>query len=118
MLVLDPRLKLTYHSDHNWEEEYITAARNSVNDLYEKLYAPGTDRVQEEVTAGDDDDDLLSHIYKKWRASRSESELNLYLGSPVVPGDVDILQWWKVNNFIINFTIYNLNFLNQFIIGK
>jgi hypothetical protein len=109
-LVLDPRLKLTYHNDHHWEEQYITEARNSVSDLYEKTYAPGIDqRIQATVTA-DDDDDLLSHIYKKRRASRTESELELYLGSPVVPGDVDVLQWWKVNNFIINFTIYNLQF--------
>lgn len=108
-LVLDPRLKLAYHNDHHWEEVYITAARDSISDLYEKTYASGINRsVQAVVTV--DDDDLLGHIYKKRRASGTESELELYLGSPEVPGDIKLLEWWKVNNFIINFTIYNLQF--------
>ena len=42
------------------------------------------------------DDDLLSYIYKKPRLSGSENELNLYLGSSVIPAEVDLLQWWKV----------------------
>lgn len=35
-------------------------------------------------------------MYKRQRVSNSESELDLYLGTTVVPGEVDILQWWKV----------------------
>src|SRR5215469_8935302 len=104
-LVLDPRLKLTYHKDHNWEEEFITEARKVINDIYETRYAPRIDQsVQENITT---DDDLLSHIYKKQRLSRNESELDLYLGSLVIPGDVNLLQWWKVNNFINK--LYNLS---------
>jgi len=114
-LVLDPRLKLTYHKDHNWEEEFITEARKVINDIYETRYAPRIDQsVQENITT---DDDLLSHIYKKQRLSRNESELDLYLGSPVIPGDVNLLQWWKVNNFINKLYNLSLNFLSCFIIG-
>lgn len=49
----------------------------------------------EEINA---DDDLLNHIYKKQRRSGTESELDLYLETPVVPGEVNVLQWWKVCN--------------------
>lgn len=49
----------------------------------------------EEINA---DDDLLDHIYKKQRRSGTESELDLYLETPVVPGEVNVLQWWKVCN--------------------
>lgn len=49
----------------------------------------------EEINANDD---LLNHIYKKQRHSRTESELDLYLESPVVPGEIDLLQWWKVSS--------------------
>ena len=63
ILVLDPRLKLTYHKENNWEEEFITEAKNSIKDLYEKVYAETTDPIQEdELTV---DDDLISHMYKK-----------------------------------------------------
>lgn len=95
-LVLDPRLKLTYYKDHNWEEKYITEARDDIKKLYDTTYAPRINQniQDEDLTA--DDDDLLSHIYKKRRTSRNESELDLYLGSPIVPGEVDLLQWWKV----------------------
>ncbi|CAB4489965.1 unnamed protein product [Rhizophagus irregularis] len=94
--ILDPRLKLTYYKDHNWEEKYITEARDDIKKLYDTTYAPRIDQniQDEDLTA---DDDLLSHIYKKRRTSRNESELDLYLGSPIVPGEVDLLQWWKMN---------------------
>lgn len=62
--------------------------------LYNSTYAP-TNPIDEEndIVA---DDDLLDHIYKKRRTSRNENELEVYLGSPTVPADIDLLQWWKV----------------------
>ncbi|CAB4432336.1 unnamed protein product [Rhizophagus irregularis] len=88
---LDPRLKLTYYKDHNWEEEYITEARDDIRKLYDITYTLRIDQnIQDEDLIADDD--LLSHIYKKRCTSRNESELDLYLGSPIVPGEVDLLQ--------------------------
>jgi hypothetical protein len=94
-LVLDPRLKLTYHRGNNWEEEYIAEAQKTISDLYENQYAP----VAEELVEEDNelsDDDLFCHIYKKRRLSNNENELDLYLKTPIVPAEVDLLQWWKV----------------------
>jgi hypothetical protein len=91
-------LKFTYHKDNHWEEEYITAARNSISDLYQHQYAP---IAEEEVDDEHPEDDLFCHIYKKRRLSNSENELDLYLGAPVVHADVNLLQWWKVKlNYI------------------
>ena len=95
ILVLDPRLKLIYHKDHNWEEWYITEARNTIKELYKAVYAPNIDQ-DIQIEEIDVEDDFLNHIYKKPRHSETESELDLYLASPVVPREVDILQWWKV----------------------
>lgn len=94
-LVLDPRLKLTYHKNNNWEDKYIKEAREAISKLYQDQYAP----VINDAAENDEnsDDDLYSHIYKKRRLSSNENELDLYLGTPIVPGEVDILKWWKVN---------------------
>lgn len=94
-LVLDPRLKLSYYNDHHWEKEYIDKAKNDITKLYDEMYA-SLEIPNDQESNMDADDDLLSHIYKKQRVSGSENEINLYLGSPVVHGEVDILQWWKV----------------------
>ena len=90
-LVLDPQLKLTYHRNNNWEEEYITEMRKAVSDTYEKQYA----LVSNDMVVKDNElseDDLFCHIYKKQRLSNNKSELNLYLGIPIVLGDVNLLQ--------------------------
>lgn len=91
-LVLDPRLKLTYHRNNNWEERYINEARKSITDLYKSQYAPVIDELVEENPS---EDDLFCHIYKKRRLG-NENELDLYLGAPIVPGETNLLQWWKV----------------------
>jgi hypothetical protein len=97
-LVLDPRLKLTYHKNNNWEDRFIAEARKTVSDLYEGQYVAYAASVvdEDENHNEDSDDDLFSHIYKKRRLSNNENELDLYLGTPIVPGEVNLLQWWKV----------------------
>jgi len=88
-LVLDPRLKLAYHKSNDWEERFINEARKTITDLYNQ-YAPAA------IEPIEDDnlpkDDLFNHIYKKRRLS-NENELDLYLGTPIVPGEVNLLQW-------------------------
>ena len=59
-LVLDPRLKLTYHKNNNWEEKYISEARETISNLYENQYANSVAEADELF-----EDDLFCHIYKK-----------------------------------------------------
>ena len=94
-LVLDPRLKLNYYKDNEWEEPYITEIQNSISDLYQKQYAPLPSTVVESDQNKVRDDNLLNHIYKKQRPS-NENELNLYLNSPTVSPEINLLEWWKV----------------------
>jgi hypothetical protein len=89
-------LKLTYHKDNNWEDRFIAEARKSVSDLYESQYAAPVVADDENNDNENSDDDLFSHIYKKRQLSNNENELDLYLGTPIVPGEVNLLQWWKV----------------------
>ena len=63
--------------------------------VYENQYASVAEELVEENNELSDDD-LFCHIYKKWKLSNSENELNLYLKTPIVPAEVDLLQWWKV----------------------
>ena len=86
-------MKLKYHKNNNWEDRFITETRKAITVLYEKQYVPVTTNVIE--TDNHPEDDLFSHIYKKRRQS-NENELDLYLATPIVPGNVDVLQWWKV----------------------
>ena len=61
-LVLDPRLKLQYYKDHNWEIEFIDIALEDIESLYKSNYAPA-ESVQDSVE--DSSNDLLNHIYKR-----------------------------------------------------
>ena len=87
-------MKLTYHKNNNWKEKYFIEVRKAISDLYENQYAP----VPDDVIKNDElfNNDLLCYIYKKRKLSNSESELDLYLETPIVFGEVNLLQWWKV----------------------
>jgi len=56
-----------------------------------------------EESSNNEDDDLLSHIFKKQKVENDE--LNAYLNEGVVSSKTDILIWWKVyfNIFITYF---------------
>src|SRR5947209_19314875 len=40
LIVLDPRLKLCYYEEHDWEKEYIDKAKETVARIYQSQYAP------------------------------------------------------------------------------
>ena len=64
--------------------------RKAISDLYKSQYASVTvDVIQD---SEDDEDDLFKHMYKKRRALHNENELDIYLNSEVIPGNVDLLQ--------------------------
>jgi hypothetical protein len=108
LLALDPRLKLFYYEEHDWEKQYIDKAKETVSRIYHSQYAPiGT--VHQE--ADEEEDDLIAHIYKK-RQNEGDDEFELYLKAPRAPRKADGLQWWKVSSSICLFIfIKNLNSL-------
>ena len=107
LLALDPRLKLFYYEEHDWEKQYIDKAKETVSRIYHSQYAP-TGTVHQE--ADEEEDDLIAHIYKKRQNEGDEFEL--YLKAPRAPRKADGLQWWKVSSSICLFIfIKNLNSL-------
>ena len=94
-LVLDPRLKLNYYKDNEWEEPYITEIQNSISDLYQKQYAPLPSTVIESDQNKVRNDNLLNHIYKK-RHPSNENQLDSYLNSSTMSPEINLLEWWKV----------------------
>ncbi|CAB4475832.1 unnamed protein product [Rhizophagus irregularis] len=87
-----------FDKEANIDEIVKKAACNAMEKL--KKYYQYTDGIIYIISNNEDlitNDNLFSHIYKKWYTSRNESELDLYLKSPIVSGKVDLLQWWRIN---------------------
>ena len=95
---MDPRLKLNYYEENDWEQTYIDEAKETVFEVWETIY-----KVDDLVNEQHDEieDELFSHIFKKRKISRKD-ELTEYLKEPVVQYSTDVLLWWKVC-FIINY---------------
>ena len=89
--VLDPRLKLQYYIDTEWEQHYIDAAKRTITNKWTNYYK-NKDPVVEE---SDESDELLDHVFKKQKIE-SNDELKIYLGEEVASRKTDILLWWKV----------------------
>ncbi|CAJ0910650.1 5676_t:CDS:2, partial [Entrophospora sp. SA101] len=94
--ILDPRLKLDYYRDNNWEANFINNAHQVIKDIYQSGYAPNlTVFSNSENNDIEEDDDLTSHIYKRQQIVRDDDELDAYLKSPNAPPKTDVLTWWK-----------------------
>ena len=95
---MDPRLKLNYYEENDWEQTYIDAAKETVFEVWETIY-----KVDDSMNEQHDEieDELFSHIFKKRKIS-CKDELTEYLKEPVVQYSTDVLLWWKVC-FIINY---------------
>jgi hypothetical protein len=91
-LVLDPRLKLQYYIDNKWENQFVVAAQNDLNNLYKTSYASPENTI---ISNEYPEDSLLQHIYKRQRTVNN-NEVDQYLAAPIVLYGTDILNWWKV----------------------
>jgi hypothetical protein len=95
---MNPRLKLRYYEDNNWEEFYITEAKEVITKVWEDEYKRNDLIIDQETEI---EDELFSHFFKKRKVNRKD-ELEEYLREPSVSYTTDALQWWKVC-FIINY---------------
>ncbi|CAJ0747751.1 16278_t:CDS:10 [Entrophospora sp. SA101] len=72
--ILDPRLKLDYYRDNNWEANFINNAHQVIKDIYQSGYAPNlTVFSNSENNDIEEEEDLTSHIYKRQQINH-ESE--------------------------------------------
>ncbi|CAB4431899.1 unnamed protein product [Rhizophagus irregularis] len=92
---MDPRLKLQYYDDNDWEAEYILEAKKIVTDIWNNFYKNNIDISQ---SSDNLEDDLLSHIFKKRKKRKTErdDELKSYFREPTISKSTDVLAWWKV----------------------
>jgi hypothetical protein len=95
---MNPRLKLRYYEDNNWEEFYITEVKEVITKVWEDEYKRNDQIIDQETEI---EDELFSHFFKKRKVNRKD-ELEEYLREPSVSYTTDALQWWKVC-FIINY---------------
>lgn len=85
-------MKLQYYIDNKWENQFVVAAQNDLNNLFKTNYIP----TENEVISNEyPEDSLLQHIYKR-RRTVNYNEIDQYLAAPVVIYGTDILDWWKV----------------------
>lgn len=101
---MDPRLKLNYYEENDWEDEYVKEAKEVITQIWEDEYK----KVNSVNEDSEIEDELFSHFFKKRKVSQKD-ELKEYLKEPVIPYSTDILVWWKVY-FIIIIYLYILIF--------
>ncbi len=98
---MDPRLKLNYYEENEWEQMYIDAVKETAFKVQKTIY-----KVDDSVNEQYDEieDELFSHIFKKRKISHKD-KLTEYLKELVIQYSIDILLWQKVC-FIINYKQY------------
>jgi hypothetical protein len=89
---MDPRLKLQYYKENKWKNTFISQVKAEVTEIWNSTYKNHNLDIE---SSDNQDDDLLSYVFKKRRAENDE--LTLYLKEPVISNKTDILVWWKVN---------------------
>ena len=90
--ILDPRLKLEYYREHNWDKRWIEESVKVLTRIYEKDYSV----LIADTSESSDEEDLCHHLYKR-RRSVKETELDIYLNTPIVHHKTDVLQWWRLH---------------------
>ena len=94
--ILDPRFKLQYYKDNEWEDEWIEEALERFRSAYACYRSPPASSADERAPAEWDDMDLLTSGFGRRRTAKPD-ELEAYLAAPVAGRDTKTLQWWKAN---------------------
>ncbi|PKY60285.1 hypothetical protein RhiirA4_294803, partial [Rhizophagus irregularis] len=87
---IDPRHKLQYYTDNEFEEDYIIAYKNQIKELWVTKYKPENN---ENDNQNINQNSLAAHMFKKRKTSYSD-ELEAYLNEPPANFDMDILAFW------------------------
>lgn len=103
ILVLDPRIKLKYYENQEWEQEYINMAKKILTDKYNECYYNAdtdTDTATNvATTTNNNENNFFTFSFGiNYNNNQKEDELEEYLRKPPVNPQTDPLQWWKVIN--------------------
>ncbi|CAJ0633387.1 3590_t:CDS:2 [Entrophospora sp. SA101] len=97
--IMDPRLKMQYYIDNEFDD-YIEMYKEKISDLWKMEYMP----IQEcntTIQTTKTPNTLESHILKR-RKNIQTDELDMYLNSPPLNFDTDVLSFWKKLNEMID----------------
>ncbi|CAB5382253.1 unnamed protein product [Rhizophagus irregularis] len=93
--ILDPRLKLKYYKDHNWEEILVNTIYQKFVNIYNKFYASTKPEVLNN-TSEIKEKSVMSRVFKR-RNIEYIDEIQTYLSLSLMNEETDPLEWWKVN---------------------
>ncbi|CAB4377035.1 unnamed protein product [Rhizophagus irregularis] len=93
--ILDPRLKLKYYKDHNWEETLVNTIYQKFVNIYNKFYASTKPEVLNN-TSEIKEKSVMSRVFKR-RNIEYIDEIQTYLSLSLMNEETDPLEWWKVN---------------------
>jgi hypothetical protein len=95
--VLDPRFKLQYYREHNWDPQRVELARDNVERVVSMYPAPAA----QDASASSDNETTkkmgVAYIMSKRQRIDPPDELHDYLTARPAVATVDVLQWWKTN---------------------
>jgi hypothetical protein len=94
--ILDPRFKLQYYKESDWEQKWIDEAMKSLHNAYAYYRDPPAPRTAERLPVERGRTDLMKTVFKH-RPTEKPDELDEYLNAPAADGGTDALQWWKAN---------------------
>jgi hAT family C-terminal dimerisation region/Domain of unknown function (DUF4413) len=94
--ILDPRFKLRYYKDNEWEDEWIEEALERFHGAYARYRSPPAPSADERAPAEWGDMDLLTSGFGRRRTAKPD-ELEAYLAAPVAGHDTKTLQWWRAH---------------------
>ena len=101
---MDPRIKLKYYENQEWEQEYIDVAKKILVDKYNECYCnaddggSGSDAVTATVTNNNESNFFMFSFGINYNDNKKEDELEEYFRRPPINTHTDPLQWWKVVN--------------------
>lgn len=94
-VILDPRFKLDYYEEHDWEPTEISDARDALVRAVEeyRTVSPQPDQAGGAARLGRIEEQKFRGL--KRRRVQKESEVERYLAAPTVDAGEDILKWWS-----------------------
>ncbi|CAB4410083.1 unnamed protein product [Rhizophagus irregularis] len=92
--IIDPRHKLQYYIDNEFEVGYIDTYKKQIKELWLTEYKPKNN--ENDNQNNNNQNSLAAHMFKKRKTSFTD-ELEAYLSEPPENFDMDVLAFWKVN---------------------
>jgi len=94
---MDPRFKLDYYIDNEFESNYIQTYKQQIKKLWNNEYIQNSNESDNQSSSNSNA--LMAHIFKKRKLVKSD-ELDTYLNNASIL-NANVLMFWKVNFKVI-----------------